>query len=229
MSRARRVQDLSSSGEAFPADLFGLVVEPPRDRVLHLGAVRRRLIDYEAKLDCGLGNWVVVGGFRSHVISMNKGCDTMIPMALQETLQADLTAAMKAGDDVRKTTLRAILTAVKTALAAEGAPEQLSDEAIQKLITTEVKQRNEAAEIFAEAGEAARAANELAEREVLQAYLPEPLSDDDLERMVSQVIAAGGYESRKDMGSAIKDVMAEARGRADGKTVSAAVGKVLGS
>lgn len=160
---------------------------------------------------------------------MNKGCDTMIPMPLQETLQADLTTAIKAGDDVRKATLRAVLTAVKTSLAAKGASDELSDEAIQKLIGIEVKQRDEAAEIFAEAGEESRAARELAERAVLLDYLPEQLSDSELMTIVNEVIAAGGYESRKDMGSAIKEVMAMAQGRVDGKTVSAAVGSALGS
>ena len=151
----------------------------------------------------------------------------MIPMSLTETVQADLTAAMKAGDDVKKTTLRAVLTAIRTAEAAEGTTGALDDEAVQKLIATEVKQRTEAAEIFTEAGEADRAATELAERDVLQSYLPEPLDADALEALVATVIADGGYTTKKDMGAAIKDVMATAGGRADGRTVSAAVGAAL--
>lgn len=152
----------------------------------------------------------------------------MIPMTgLYETLRADLTAAMKAGDEVRKTTLRAVLTAVRTAESAEGASGDLEDAEIQKLIATEVKQRTEAAEIFSEAGEQGRAAAELAEREVLQSYLPEPLSSAELDSLVAEVIRSGGYSTKKDMGAAIKDVMARAEGRADGRTVSAAVGKAL--
>lgn len=158
---------------------------------------------------------------------MNMGCDTMIPMTLRETLQTDLVAAMKAGDDVKKTTLRAVITAVKTAETAEGVDGELEDAAIMKLIATEIKQRNEAAEIFTEAGEEARAAGEIAERDVLQAYLPEQLSEDELGALVAAVIAEGGYSTRKDMGSAIKDVMARAEGRIDGKTVSGAVGRAL--
>lgn len=150
----------------------------------------------------------------------------MIPMTLRDTMQADLVAAMKAGDDTKKTTLRAVMTAIKTAESAGGAVE-LDDAAIQKLIATEVKQRTEAAEIYEEAGEAERAANEIAEREVLQSYLPEPLSAEELESLVSSVIAEGGYESKKDMGAAIKNVMAKADGRADGKSVSAVVGRLL--
>ena len=85
----------------------------------------------------------------------------------------------------------------------------------------------EAAEIYDEAGEADRAANEVAEREVLQAYLPEPLSPQELESLVASVIDEGGYETKKDMGAAIKGVMAKAGGRADGKSVSAVVGRLL--
>lgn len=151
----------------------------------------------------------------------------MIPMTLRETLQTDLVAAMKAGDDVKKTTLRAIITAVKTAETAEGVDGALDDSAIMKLIATEIKQRNEAAEIFADAGEGDRQANELAERDILQTYLPEPLSADELDALVSAVITEGGYTTKKDMGAAIKEVMARADGRADGKTVSGAVGKAL--
>ena len=158
--------------------------------------------------------------------SMNKGCDKMIPMSLRETLQTDLVAAMKAGDDTKKMTLRAVMTAIKTAESAGGAAE-LDDAAIEKLIATEVKQRTEAADIYTEAGEADRAAVEVAEREVLRSYLPEPLSADELESLVTSVIADGGFDSKKDMGTAIKQVMAKAGGRADGKSVSALVGRML--
>jgi len=155
------------------------------------------------------------------------GCDTMIPMTLRATLQNDLVLAMKAGDDIKKTTLRAVITAVKTGETAEGVTGELDDAAIMKLIATEIKQRNEAAEIFTEANEAERAAKEIAERDVLQAYLPEPLSADELDALVTAVIDAGGYTTKKDMGAAIKEVMARAEGRVDGKTVSGAVGKAL--
>lgn len=150
----------------------------------------------------------------------------MIPMSLRDTLQQDLVAAMKAGDDVKKTTLRAVMTAIKTA-ETSGDASDLDDAAIEKLIATEVKQRTEAAEIYDEAGEADRAANEVAERAVLQSYLPEPLSDDELAELVASVIADGGYETKKDMGAAIKEVMAKAAGRADGKRVSGVVGAAL--
>lgn len=148
-------------------------------------------------------------------------------MGLAETLREDLVAAMKSGDDVKKTTLRAVLTAIKTAETAEAGGGPLADDAVMKIIATEVKQRTEAAEIFAEAGESEREATEVAERAVLQTYLPEPLSGDELDSLVAAVIEEGGYTTKKDMGSAIKDVMARAGSRVDGKTVSGAVGKAL--
>lgn len=148
-------------------------------------------------------------------------------MGLADTIQTDLVAAMKAGDDTKKTTLRAVLTAVKTAETADGAGEPLSDEQVMAIIASEVKQRNEAAEIFVGAGETDRYQKEIDEREVLQAYLPEPLSPEELNAIVSQVIEDGGYTTKKDMGAAIKQVMAKAAGRADGRTVSAAVGAAL--
>ena len=148
-------------------------------------------------------------------------------MGLADTMQTDLVAAMKAGDDTKKTTLRAVLTAVKTAETADGAGEPLSDEQVMTIIASEVKQRTEAAEIFVGAGETDRYQKEIDEREVLQAYLPEPLSAEELDTIVAAVIEEGGYSTKKDMGAAIKQVMAKAAGRADGRTVSAAVGSAL--
>ena len=150
-------------------------------------------------------------------------------MGLADTIQSDLVSAMKAGDDVKKTTLRAVITAIKTAEAADGASGSLSDDDVLSIITTQVKQRTEAAEIFEGAGETDRYEAEVAEREVLQAYLPEPLAADELDALVTAVISEGGYSTKKDMGAAIKEDMARADGRADGRTVSAAVGQALSS
>ncbi len=148
-------------------------------------------------------------------------------MGLADTIQSDLVAAMKAGDDVKKTTLRAVLTSIKTAQAADGTTDALTDDQITAIIASEVKQRTEAAEIFQGAGETDRYQNEVDERAVLQTYLPEPLSAEELDEIVAAVIAEGGYSTKKDMGTAIKEVMSRAGGRADGRTVSAAVGQAL--
>lgn len=148
-------------------------------------------------------------------------------MGLAETIQADLVVAMKAGDDTKKTVLRAVLTEIKTAQTAEGADDTVSDEKVMSIIASEVKKRNEAAEIFAGAGEASRYQVEVDERDVLQTYLPEPLTEDELGELVSAVISEGGYSEKKDMGTVIKAVMARSAGRAEGRAVSAAVGKAL--
>ena len=148
-------------------------------------------------------------------------------MGLAETIQNDLVKAMKAGDDVGKTTLRAVITAIKTAQVADGQSNALSDDEVLSIITSEVKQRTEAAEIFHGAGETSRYQNEIDERAVLQRYLPEPLTPEELESLVSTVISEGGYTTKADMGTAIKEVMARAGSSADGRSVSAAVGKAL--
>ena len=148
-------------------------------------------------------------------------------MGLAETIQADLVVAMKAGDDTKKTVLRAVLTEIKTAQTAEGADDTISDEKVMSIIASEVKKRNEAAEIFAGAGETSRYQVEVDERDVLQTYLPEPLTEDELDELVSAVITEGGYSEKKDMGTVIKEVMARSAGRAEGRAVSAAVGKAL--
>ena len=149
-------------------------------------------------------------------------------MALADTIQTDLVAAMKAGDDVKKTTLRAVLTSIKMAQTADGADDAISDEEELAIIASEVKQRNEAAEIYVGAGETDRYQTEIDERDVLQTYLPEPLSPEELDELVSAVISEGGYTTKKDMGAAIKEVMSRAAGRAEGRAVSSAVGQALG-
>lgn len=149
-------------------------------------------------------------------------------MALADTIQTDLVAAMKAGDDVKKTTLRAVLTSIKMAQTADGADDAISDEQVLAIIASEVKQRNEAAEIYVGAGETDRYQTEIDERDVLQTYLPEPLSPEELDELVSAVISEGGYTTKKDMGAAIKEVMSRAAGRAEGRAVSSAVGQALG-
>lgn len=148
-------------------------------------------------------------------------------MGLAESIQQDLVAAMKAGDKTKKTVLRAILTEIKTAQTAEGADDEVTDDKVMSIIASEVKKRNEAAEIFVGAGETGRYQIEIDERDVLQTYLPEPLTEDELNEMVAAVIAEGGYSEKKDMGTVIKAVMGRAAGRTEGRAVSAAVGKAL--
>lgn len=142
---------------------------------------------------------------------------------LTERLQTDLTAAMKSRDTLATSVLRMTIAAVKEAAVAGDSARQLSDDEVVAVITREAKRREEAAAAFTEGGRPERAASELAERDVLARYLPAPLTDDELVALVDEQLAAGGFDSPKQMGQAMKAVNAKVAGRADGKTVAALV------
>ena len=142
---------------------------------------------------------------------------------LTEQLQADLTTAMKARDARTTSVLRMTIAAVKEAAVAGDSARELGDDEVVAVITREAKRREEAAAAFTEGGRPERAASELAEREVLARYLPAPLTDDELGALVDEELAAGGFDSPKQMGQAMKAVNAKVAGRADGKTVAGLV------
>ena len=142
---------------------------------------------------------------------------------LAEQIQSDLTASMKARDQLTTTVLRSVLAAVKEARVAEGAADELPDADVEAVIKREAKKRDEAATAFADAGREEQAAKERAEGEILARYLPAPLTDAELEELVTRVLEAGGFSSPQDMGPAMKAVQAEVAGRRDGKAVSALV------
>lgn len=142
---------------------------------------------------------------------------------LSDQLQTDLTAAMKARDELTVSVLRLAIAAVKEARVAGDAARVLSDDEVQAVLAKEAKRREESATAYAEAGRAERAQRELAERDVLAAYLPAPLSDAELEAIVEAVLAEGGFESPAQMGQAMKAVTAVVAGRRDGRAVSALV------
>ena len=142
---------------------------------------------------------------------------------LVDRLQSDLTTAMKARDELRTTTLRSAIAAVKEARVAGSAAKELSDDDVEALLRTQVKRRDEAAEAFRSGGRDEQADRELAEKAVLEEYLPAGLDEDELARLVDATLAAGGFDEPSQMGQAMKAVMAEVAGRADGKVVSAMV------
>lgn len=151
-------------------------------------------------------------------------------MSLQQQINDDLRAAMKARDRERTAALRMLLASVKNAAVAEGRGPQgeLDDEAIVRLVQSETKRRREAAEAFREGGRDESAAAEEAEAAVYEAYLPAQLSDDELAGIVDQVIADEEASSMSDMGRVMKAVMPQVAGRADGSRVSAMVKDRLG-
>lgn len=143
--------------------------------------------------------------------------------ALADQMQQDLTAAMKARDQVRVATLRMAIAAVKEAAVAGKEARELTDQDVEQVLRTQVKRRDEAAEAFQAAGRDEQAQQELDERAILSAYLPEEMSDDDLEALVDEALAAGGFTEPSQMGQAMNTVMAAVAGRAEGKRVSAMV------
>jgi uncharacterized protein len=142
---------------------------------------------------------------------------------LAERMQQDLTDAMKARDAVRVATLRMAIAAVKEAAVAGKEARELSDADVEQVLRTQVKRRDEAAEAFQAGGREEQAQRELDERAILSAYLPEELGDDDLEALVDEALAAGGFTEASQMGPAMNTVMAAVAGRAEGKRVSALV------
>lgn len=152
-------------------------------------------------------------------------------MPLQQRIADDLKSAMKAQDKPRVSALRMVVAAMKNAAIADGKGPQgeLDDDKVEALLATEVKRRREAADAFRDAGREEQAASEEAEAAVYATYLPEPLSDDELEELVDAAIAEVGATSPKEMGEVMKTVMAEVGKRADGSRVSAMVkGKLVG-
>jgi uncharacterized protein len=149
-------------------------------------------------------------------------------MALKERLQTDLTAAMKARDELRAATLRMALTAITTEEVAGKKARVLTDDEVLTVLTREAKKRREAAEAFDGAGRAELADRERAEGEVLSDYLPAQLTDDELVDIVRAAIAETGADSPKAMGQVMKVVQPQITGRAEGGRVAAEVRRQLG-
>ena len=134
-------------------------------------------------------------------------------MTLTERVKSDLATAMKAGEKDRVGTLRLVLSELQKA-AKEGSDDELA------VLRRERKRRQEAARAFREGNREDLAAAEDADSELIEAYLPAELSDDELAAMVDDAVASTGASSPKDMGAVMKAVMAQVAGRADGRRVS---------
>ena len=146
---------------------------------------------------------------------------------LKEQLQSDLTAAMRARDQVGAGTLRMALTAVTTEEVAGTEHRDLTDDDVLKVLTKEAKKRREAATAYTGAGRAELAAKEEAELAVLEGYLPQQLSDEELEGIVRDAVASSGASGMPQMGLAMKAANAAVAGRAEGGRVAAVVRRVL--
>ncbi|WP_273653038.1 GatB/YqeY domain-containing protein [Cellulomonas fimi] len=144
-----------------------------------------------------------------------------------DRLTADLTTAMKARDTFRTGTLRQLVGAVRAEAKAGPVEKDLTEDDVLRVLAREVKKRRESAEIYTTAGADERAANENAEADVVEEYLPQQLSDDDLAALVRDVVAETGASSMRDMGAVMKEATARAGLSADGKKLSTLVRAAL--
>lgn len=146
---------------------------------------------------------------------------------IRERLDADLKDAMRAKDEVKLTTIRAIKSAIKYK-EVEGEAKVLDDAGILAVLTTQVKQRRDAVTEYTNANRADLAEKELKEIAIIQAYLPAQLSPEQLAAEVAKAIAEAGAKSVKDLGAVMKVVTPRLKGQAEGKAISDEVKTQLG-
>lgn len=140
-------------------------------------------------------------------------------MSLQDAIGGDTKEAMKARDRSRVDALRMLTAALKNGEIEKGTPLTESEE--QAILRRQLKQREEAAEAFREAGREEQAQAEAAEAEIVRRYLPAPLSDEELNGIVEEAIREAGATSMRDMGTVMGRATALAGDRADGRRLSA--------
>jgi uncharacterized protein YqeY len=149
-------------------------------------------------------------------------------MSLSEQIQKDITAAMKARDEARLSTLRMVKAALKNREIEKMAP--LDDKESQQVLSTLIKQRKDSIEQFTKGGRQEMADKEAAEIKIIESYLPKAASEEEIVAGVRAVIGELGSPSMKDMGAVMKNVMARFSGagiRVDGKQVSEVVKRAL--
>jgi uncharacterized protein YqeY len=142
-------------------------------------------------------------------------------MSLKERIVKDMTAAMKARDAARTSTLRMVKAAVQNREIEKGG--ELSDEELTKALHSLVKQRRDSVEQYEKAGREELAAKERAEIAVIEEYLPRAASREEVERVVAEVVAELGATSMKEMGVVMKAAQTKLAGSADGRTLSEVV------
>lgn len=148
-------------------------------------------------------------------------------MSLQKEIMIKLKEAMKAKDTVALESLRAIKSAILLAQTESGAGNELTEDQELKMLQKLVKQRKDSAAIFIEQGREDLAKPELAQSAVIEQFLPEPLSEEEIEKVVVATIESVGATNMKDMGKVMGIVSKELAGQADGKTISTLVKKNL--
>ncbi len=148
-------------------------------------------------------------------------------MDLQQRIDADIRAAMLAREKDRLNALRAIKSAILLELTKEGAQAGLDESAGLKILQKLYKQRQESAAIYHQQGRADLAQEEEVQAAVIEAYLPQRMTEDEIEAAVKAVIASTGASGMKDMGRVMGEANKQLAGKADGSVVAALVKRLL--
>ena len=148
-------------------------------------------------------------------------------MALEQQIQEDIKAAMKAHDAVAMAAVRAVKNEILLFKTAEGGSKDVTDGDILKMIQKLVKQRKETAQVYVDNGRQELADNELAEASVMEKYLPKQLSEAEVETKIKEIIGQVGATSIKDMGKVMGAANKALAGLSDGRTISTIVKKLL--
>lgn len=146
-------------------------------------------------------------------------------MELKQTLLSDLKGAMKTKDSLKVDTLRLIISEIKN--KEIDLHEELGDEAITALLTTQIKRRKEAASMFDKGGRTDLKEKEEKEIAIIQVYLPEQVGEEELKQRIQEVIAETGAQGPKDMGKVMKVVVPEFKGKAEGDQIRNIVTELL--
>jgi uncharacterized protein len=143
----------------------------------------------------------------------------------KERLQADIREAMKAGDDQQRNTLRLMLAAIKQ--EEVDRQEELDEAGVQAVLAKQAKQRRESIADYEAADRAEMAAQEQAELAIIEAYLPQMMSREEIEQVATAVIAQVGATDIKSMGAVMGQLMPQLKGKADGRLVNEVVRELL--
>ena len=146
-------------------------------------------------------------------------------MELKQTLLSDLKGAMKSKDSLKVDTLRLIVSEIKN--REIDLREELGDEAIIALLTTQIKKRKEAAGMYEKGGRTDLKEKEEKESAIIQVYLPEQVGEEELKQRIQAVIAETGAQGPKDMGKVMKVVVPEFKGKAEGDQIRKIVSELL--
>lgn len=148
-------------------------------------------------------------------------------MGLKQQIEDDMKQAMRAKEQDRLRALRSIKSMILLAETEKGAEGELSEEAELKLLTKAAKQRKESAEVFEQQGRDDLAAKERSELEVINSYLPQPLSEEELKETLEKIVEETNASGMQDMGKVMGKATSVLAGKADGKTISAVVRQIL--